>query len=86
MTLREVTMYRIVCDKDGCEASPADVSDYSAWSDKEGAEEELRESFYSWYSGVRGHYCPDHLPRCIRNDCPHELTDDDFGVLCEDHA
>ena len=86
MSVRKVTMYRIVCDKDGCEASPGDTSDFYAWSDAEGAEAELEDSFYNWYRGVRGHYCPDHSPRCLHGDCNAPLWDDEFGVVCEDHS
>lgn len=89
VSVREVTMYRVECDADGCSASPQNGSEYVAWSDTDGALSVLdpyEGDNWDWYRGVRGHYCPEHAPTCLRDGCTVRYYDDEFGVVCEDHA
>ena len=79
--IREVTMYRVECDADGCDESPQEGSDYYAWLQPDVPLDEARDS--GWYIGEFGEFCDDHVPRCpcggwIRGD------DDAPNGLCED--
>lgn len=53
-------MYRVVCDHEGCTASPQEDSDYYAWSDVTGAEETAVES--GWRVADGKHWCVQHYP------------------------
>lgn len=76
MAVKEVTMYRVVCDEDGCEDST-----YFAWADPGTPLDEAREA--GWYVGEFGELCDDHAPHC---PCGAWITDDDDHIdgLCED--
>lgn len=52
MAVVEVTMYRIVCDHEGCTNSPQDGGEYYAYADADGAFAEADDS--DWYI-VRHH-------------------------------
>lgn len=77
MSLETVPMYRVVCDYDGCKASPSDDGDYVAWSDADGAVYQAEES--DWFVGkLDAHFCPAHAPSwCDECDERHE---DDCAV------
>lgn len=90
MSLLAVTMYRVVCDEPGCNASPQDQSDYFAWADSgtpyddaAGADWTIRPNF---------DLCPEHGHRTVcmgaDEECPRrdELAEADDGWLyCPDH-
>lgn len=69
MSFKEVTMYRVECDHEGCPRSAQDESDYAGWSDQSEAEEEAIEA--DWFCGNGVHYCYDHRPCCP--DCGTEM-------------
>ena len=59
MSIQEVTMYRVVCDEPGCEASAQDGSDYYAWAHSDaGPYEDAADA--DWQVTPDGDYCPDH--------------------------
>jgi hypothetical protein len=60
MSVRQVTMYRVVCDWPGCEASAQDDSEYYAWTDGDDAEQYAAD--LDWRVSLSGlcHYCPTH--------------------------
>lgn len=65
MSVREVTMYTIVCDRCGCDACYD--TDYKAWADVEG----VRECSCEGWEEIDGKdYCPDCL---VWNDDETEL-------------
>lgn len=82
--IREVTMYRIVCDRDGCDNSPQS-EEYYAWLDVDIALDELNDR-YDWYTAGDVHLCREHAPRCPAEGCGVALHDAEFGRFCEDHA
>lgn len=73
MSIREITMYQIVCNASDCEYSTKDLgSDYWAWSDSAGAEEEWNNSDGLTIDGAssREHYCHKHWAWCT--ECENE--------------
>lgn len=62
MSFQEVTMYRVVCDGDGCRTSAHDDGDFYAWADKDQAMTEADSG--DWLCRDDGHWCP----RCIIYD------------------
>lgn len=81
MSVREVTMYRVECDAEGCTDSPQDASDYFAWAEAGTALDEAANA--DWYVGEFGELCWEHAPRCT---CGVTIRDDDDSPngLCED--
>lgn len=60
MSLREVTYYQVACDQEGCTVDTDSLSsDYSAWSDRNGAEEEWQDDDHMIVGDGR-HFCVDH--------------------------
>ena len=58
MSIREVTMYQIVCDGEDCGANAQEDGDYYAWADDGQAEDEA--TSYDWITtDDRKHYCPE---------------------------
>lgn len=83
--IREVTMYRVECDHDGCDDSPQDGTDFFAYTEPQMALDDASNG--DWYQGESGAvFCREHAPRCADDDCNLILTDDEWGVFCEDHA
>ena len=83
MSLEEVTMYRVVCDADGCSVSAQDDTDYAGWSDPATAIEVAHDA--DWYVGEFGYLCREHAPYC-----PHgcqmgcDADADDYCGDCDD--
>lgn len=73
MSVREVTMYRVVCDAPDCKSSPQDDAEFFAWADAGSAIADT-EDHDGWYVGDFGHFCEYHLPRCP--DCGSEAHRD----------
>ena len=83
--IETVQMYRVVCDNEGCGASPQDGGDYWAWVDPGSALDDATNS--DWYVGDGdNHLCRLHAPRCSAPGCDIALVDAEFGAFCEDHA
>jgi hypothetical protein len=89
--IREVTMYRVECDHDGCDTSPQDESDYYAWGDAGFAVDSAIDHGWTIRKGL--HLCPDHGHRtvCMGDDeeCPRrdKLAEADDGwMYCPDHV
>lgn len=87
MAVQEVTMYRVICDTDGCDKSPNDDTEYYAWAEKQQAIDEA--GYANWWREDDGRvFCDQHQPRCSR--CSGYLfqddaqPDDNGGLLCED--
>jgi len=58
MSIREVTMYRVVCDGKDCGACAQEDGDYYAWTDAGQAEGKAEDA--DWITTGDGkHYCPD---------------------------
>lgn len=53
MTIREVTMYKVICD--GCGADAEDGSDYYAWADAWQAQDIATDS--EWIARGGKHWC-----------------------------
>lgn len=81
MSIREVMMYRVECDADGCKDSPQDESDFYAWADRSQALDEAANA--DWYVGEFGEFCFEHAPRCPCGIRIHGDPEDEDG-LCED--
>lgn len=60
MSVREVVMYRVVCDWPGCEASAQDATDYYAWTDATHALDVTVDADWRESTTGRFHYCLDH--------------------------
>lgn len=56
--IKEITMYSIGCDYPGCNADVLEGSDYSAYSDADGAAEYLDDADWREIDGK--HYCHKH--------------------------
>jgi hypothetical protein len=96
--ITEVTMYRVVCDKDGCGESAQDDGEYYAFLDAGQAIDEAVSA--DWYvvteeDGTQTILCDDHRPKCgctgceacktyPDGNCKVSLVDNEFGKLCED--
>jgi hypothetical protein len=78
--IREVTMYRVVCDEDGCEESPQQ-DEYYAWLQRDVALDEATNGY--WYVGEFGEFCEEHAPRCVCG-LPIRGEPEDEDGLCED--
>ena len=79
--IREVTMYRVECDADGCDDSTSEHSDFFAWSEAGTALDTAVDA--GWYVGEFGEFCCDHMPHC---PCGAPISEDDDAPngLCED--
>lgn len=86
MSAREVTYYEVVCDEPGCGRTTGDLgSDYTAWSDREGALDEWINS--DGVVMVDGRtFCYDHVAGRICDHCDEGRDtappDDDGERLC----
>ncbi len=49
MSVREVVMYRVVCDWPGCEASPQDDTEQYAWTEAAHALDDVE--YAGWWTG-----------------------------------
>jgi hypothetical protein len=60
MSLREVTMWRVVCDWPGCTASAQDDTEHYAWSDRQTALDDV--VYADWWESAdeTSHYCTGH--------------------------
>ncbi len=60
MSVKAVTYYTVVCDWPGCGADSNEGSDYTAWSDQDGALVVVDER--DWWPDKDGerHYCTEH--------------------------
>lgn len=85
--IQEVTMYRVVCDQDGCEKSAQDDTEFFCWSDQESARNDAESA--DWYMRKDLHLCPDHGYRsvCMHDECPRrDVTEADDGwPYCPEH-
>lgn len=61
MSFREVTMFQIACDFPDCEVTTATDSEYYAWGDKDGAEEEWMDSDHGVDRDNGKHFCRQHV-------------------------
>lgn len=85
MSIREVTYYQVACDEPGCQvATDALGSEYSAWGDPGGAEEE-----WESYNGLAfdgWHFCGEHRLTHECSWCSWEgagaTPNDDGEFLC----
>lgn len=83
MAYQEVTMYRLVCDEDGCDASAQDGGEYVAWAEHEGCDSEAEGA--DWHHTDDGRWlCPDHQLACI--ECGMRLEDDGTCPDCQDES
>lgn len=90
MSIKEVPMYRVVCDEDGCDASPQDSTDYFAWANPGSAIDDAVSADWAVRDGL--HLCEDHGHRtvCMGDDseCPRrdDLAEADDGwMYCPEH-
>ncbi len=61
MSFESAPYYWIVCDQPDCGAKSTEFGEFTAWSDKDGAEEEAFNS--DWTIAQDGkHYCEKHHP------------------------
>lgn len=60
MSFHSIPCWQVRCDWPGCEATPADVSDYSGWGDQSVAHEEAVELDWRTSPDDEQHYCDDH--------------------------
>ena len=78
MSVNEVTMYRVICDRCG---ESAQEGDYWAWESVESAISEASAS--DWLVNDDGHWCPDCTIWTDENDCeipaPGPLSDTGEG-------
>ena len=81
--IEEVTMYRVLCDREDCGDSPQD-GDYYAWAQRDIALQDAVDA--DWYVTDKGTLCMEHRPKCAEPDCDYPLTDDEHGAYCQDHA
>jgi hypothetical protein len=66
VTIQSKPFYWLECDEPGCGCSSTEGSDYAAWAQVDGAEEEALASEWTFVAepGERTlHYCRDHAPR-----------------------
>lgn len=59
MSVREVTMYKVVCDAAGCTYETNDFSDFAAWGNEGAAEDEWRDSDHQVTDDGK-HFCDNH--------------------------
>lgn len=60
MSIREVAMYRVVCDWPDCEVSAQDDEEYYAWACATSAIESAEDRDWRTSRDGREHYCPKH--------------------------
>ena len=82
--IKEVTMYRVLCDVENCDASPQD-GDYWAWAQRDIALQDAVDA--DWYVVTdKAALCTEHRPECAEPDCGVALVDDEHGTYCADDA
>ena len=77
MAVERVTFYRLICD--GCRVLSTEDSEYSAWSDEEGAREDAADG--DWVLIDRGD-SGDGRPVVDRHYCSNCVT---WCPVCEEH-
>lgn len=89
MSVVTTTMYRVVCDEEGCDSSPQDHGDYFAWADVGAAYDEANGGDWAIRPGLD--LCPEHGGRtvCMGDDEQCSRRDvseaDDGWMYCPDH-
>lgn len=89
MSVREVTMFKVVCDWPGCKFETGSFSNCAGWGDAGYAEEEWRDS-ENQVTPDGKHYCDEHrIPECADCDRTDNLVndepDDTGDWWCPDH-
>lgn len=87
MSVVEVAMYVVECDRLGCTARAGDHDDYSGFGDHGGAYEQARDQDWDTDGGDGDgdDYCPTHVrPRCVGCDelGPDLLANSDGEAEC----
>lgn len=70
--IREVTMYRVVCDYPECEKSPQDDGEFYAWAQAHAAADEASEAGWRRGTGADEWYCETGHPVVWASDLEGE--------------
>lgn len=77
MSIREVTMYKVVCDAAGCKVETNDHSDFAAWSEPDGAAADWNDADQQTTDDGK-HFCDEHrVPTCCGCDSAIVVVNDD---------